>query len=134
MGLVRGLVAMNSYLLEAAMSSNGLSSTTENQLRGLMKQTNAVALDTRFAGRKPVPSGFNFSLPSNLITYLLMNLMIFGGATMAAERRNGVIKRLFIQPITRGELVLGKIYGLMLLGVVQMLFFLALGKFVFGVN
>src|ERR1041385_9580067 len=121
MGLVRGLVAMNSYLLEAAMSSNGLSSTTENQLRGLMKQTNAVALDTRFAGRKPVPAGFNFSLPSNLVTYLLMNLMVFGGAAMARERRNGVLKRLAVHPVTSGELVMGKIYGLMLLGTVQIL-------------
>jgi ABC-type multidrug transport system permease subunit len=39
-----------------------------------------------------------------------------------------------IHPVTRGEIVFGKIYGLMLLGVVQILFFLALGKFVFHVN
>jgi len=26
--------------------------------------------------------------------YLMMNLLIFGGATVSAERRNGVIKRL----------------------------------------
>jgi ABC-2 type transport system permease protein len=34
----------------------------------------------------------------------------------------------------RGELVLGKIYGLMLLGTVQILFFLVMGKLCFGVN
>ena len=66
--------------------------------------------------------------------YLMMNLLIFGGATMAAERRNGVIKRLMVHPVTRLELVMGKIYGLMLLGVVQILFFLAVGKFLFHVN
>ena len=66
--------------------------------------------------------------------YLMMNLLIFGGATVAAERREGLIKRFMIHPITRGELVMGKICGLMLLGVVQILFFLAVGKFVFKVN
>jgi ABC-type multidrug transport system permease subunit len=53
---------------------------------------------------------------------------------VAAERRNGVIKRLMVHPVTRFELVMGKIYGLMLLGVVQILFFLAAGKIVFHVN
>ncbi len=93
-----------------------------------------LAKDLRRAWRKPVPSGFNFSLPGNLVMYLMMNLLIFGGATMAAERRNGVIKRLLVHPVTRGELVTGKIYGLMLLGVVQILFFLVFGRFVMGVN
>ncbi len=132
--LIRAIISLNSHMLEAVAGTNGPVTLTKSRLRAMIEATNSVILDSRFAGRKPVPSGFNFSLPSNLITYLLMNLMIFGGATMAAERRNGVIKRLFVQPITRGQLVLGKIYGLMLLGVAQMVFFLALGKFVFGVN
>lgn len=98
-------------------------------VQGLFK-----ALDAKFAGRKPVPSGFNFSLPGNLVMYLMMNLMIFGGASVAAERRNGVIRRLLVHPVTNLELVMGKIYGLMLLGTVQILFFLAVGKFAMGVN
>ena len=39
-----------------------------------------------------------------------------------------------VHPVTKFELVQGKIYGLMLLGVVQILFFLAVGKFLFHVN
>jgi ABC-type multidrug transport system permease subunit len=81
-----------------------------------------------------VPSGFNFSLPGNLVMYLMMNLLIFGGATVSAERREGVMRRLAVHPVRRGEIVLGKIYGLMLLGAVQILFFLAVGRFLFGVN
>ena len=99
-----------------------------------MAGPNPVSLNASSPGRKPVPSGFNFSLPGNLVMYLMMNLLIFGGATIAAERRNGVIKRLMVHPVTRLELVMGKIYGLMLLGVVQILFFLAVGKFLFHVN
>jgi len=132
--LVRALIAMNGHLLEAATATNLPGTLTEAKLRAVMATPNPVSLNATFAGRKPVPSGFNFSLPGNLVMYLMMNLLIFGGATVAAERRNGVIKRLLVHPVTRLELVMGKIYGLMLLGVVQIVFFLAVGKFLFHVN
>jgi len=132
--LVRALIAMNGHLLEAATQTNHAHIFTEAQLRDIMAKTNPVSLDAKFAGRKPVPSGFNFSLPGNLVMYLMMNLLIFGGSTIAAERRNGVIKRLMMHPVTRLELVMGKIYGLMLLGVVQIVFFLVVGKFLFHVT
>jgi ABC-2 type transport system permease protein len=132
--LVRALIAMNGHLLEAATATNSPAPFTEGQLREILARPNPVNLQARFAGRQPVPSGFNFSLPGNLVMYLMMNLLIFGGTTIAAERRNGVIKRLMVHPVGHLTLVLGKIYGLMLLGVVQILFFLAVGKFMFHVN
>jgi len=132
--LVRALIAMNGHLLEAATVTNTLATLSEARLRQILARPNPVSLNARFAGRKPVPSGFNFSLPGNLVMYVMMNLLIFGGATMAAERRNGVIKRLMVHPVTRLELVMGKIYGLMLLGAVQILFFLVVGRFLFHVN
>jgi len=132
--LVRALIAMNSHLLEASGESNDPATITEAQLREVMQQPDPVSLDAKFAGRKPVPSGFNFSLPGNLVMYLMMNLMIFGGATVAAERRYGVIRRMMVHPVTKLQLVMGKIYGLLLLGAVQIVFFLAVGKFVLGVN
>jgi ABC-type multidrug transport system permease subunit len=132
--IVRALIAMNGHLLEAATATNLPGALTEAKLRAVMARPNPVSLNAKFAGRKPVPSGFNFSLPGILVMYLMMNLLIFGGATVAAERRNGVIKRLMVHPVTRLELVMGKIYGLTLLGVAQILFFLAVGKFLFHVN
>ena len=132
--LVRALIAMNGHLLEAATATNEPGTISETKLREIMAAPNPVSLNARFAGRKPVPSGFNFSLPGNLVMFLMMNLLIFGGAIVSAERRNGVIKRLMACPVTRLELVMGKIYGLMLLGSVQILFFLAAGRFLFHVN
>ncbi|MEI9865490.1 MAG: ABC transporter permease [Limisphaerales bacterium] len=132
--LVRALIAMNGHILEVAMATNFTGALTEDKLRAVMAAPDPVSLNATFAGRKPVPSGFNFSLPGNLVMYLMMNLLVFGGATVAAERRNGVIKRLMVFPVTHFEIVTGKIYGLMLLGLVQILFFLAVGKFLFHVN
>lgn len=132
--LVRALIAMNGHLLEAATLTSSGGVFTEAQLREIMARPDPVSLDARFAGRKPVPSGFNFSLPGNMVMYLMMNLLVFGGNTVAAERRNGVIKRLMVFPVTRLELVMGKIYGLVLLGAAQIVFFLAVGKFLLHVN
>lgn len=132
--LVRALIAMNGHLLEVAMQTNFSGTFNEARLREIMAKPDPVHLDAKFAGRKPQPTGFNFSLPGNLVMYLMMNLLIFGGVTIAAERRNGVIKRLMIYPVRRFELVMGKIYGLILLGLAQILFFLAVGKFLFHVN
>lgn len=132
--LVRSLISLNGHLLEAAGGTNAPGAITGDQLRPLLTAHNPVSLDASFAGRRPVPAGFNFSLPATLVMYVTMNLLIFGGASVAAERRNGVIRRLTCSPISRMQLVQGKIYGLMLLGMVQILFFLAVGKMAFHVN
>ena len=131
--LVRALVALNAHVVEFATTHRGVP-PTEEALRALIQSPNPVTLDTRFAGRKPIPVGFNQSLPGVMVMYLLMNLMIFGGSLVAAERRSGVLRRLSINPVRRGELVFGRMYGLMLLAAVQIAYFLLVGQFGFKVN
>jgi ABC-type multidrug transport system permease subunit len=131
--LVRALIVMNSLLVEHAMAKAG-AAPTEESLRELLKRENPVSLRSSFAGRKPMPVGFSLSLPGNLVMYLLLNLMVFGGASVAAERRNGVMRRLLMQPVRKAELVMGKVSGLILLGLVQVGIFLLIGQFLLGVN
>jgi ABC-type multidrug transport system permease subunit len=132
--LVRALVTVNSQLLEASTERGGSFPPTEEALRGIRAQPHLVSLDAKFAGRKPVPTGFNFSLPGNLVNFLMMNLLLFGGSTVAASRRSGVLRRILTLPVRRSELVAGLIYGLVLLGAVQIAFFLLVGRFVLNVN
>ena len=108
--LFRALIAMNGHILEVSTGSDSNGPLTEAALRGVMATPNPVKLKASFAGRQPVPSGFNFSLPGNLVMYVMMNLLIFGGTTLASERNNGVIKRMLSSPVRRMEIVLGKIY------------------------
>jgi len=131
--LIRSVISFNSYLLEHATNTSGRP-VSEVALRRLLKKENPVTLESRFAGRKPIPVGFNMSLPGIMVMYLLMNLLIFGGSGVASDRRNGVLRRLSIQPVSSYQLVFGKIYGLMLLGCVQIIGFLLFGQFVFKVN
>jgi len=130
--VIRAVVAMNSHLFELASRSNG--PISEAELRAVAKAENLVSLKAQFAGRNPTPSGFNQSLPGTLVQFLMMNLMIFGGASLAGERADGVLRRLAVYPIRRWELVVGKVYGRFLLGGVQIIFFLLLGQFIFKVN
>jgi ABC-type multidrug transport system permease subunit len=132
--LTRALIGLNSHLLEASARDGTIETLTGPRLRDIQQAPNPVKLNARFAGRKPVPSGYNFSLPGNLVMYLTLNLLVFGGTAMAASRRNGIIKRLMTSGASRLEIVLGKIYGNTLLGAAQVVYFLFLGKFVFRVN
>jgi len=132
--LTRALIGLNGHLLEAAGMDGTMAELTEQSLNEIRNAPDPVHLDSRFAGRKPVPSGFNFSLPGNLVMYLMLNLLIFGGTSMAASRRSGILKRLTMSGASRLEIVLGKIYGNALLGGAQIVYFLLLGKFAFHVN
>jgi ABC-type multidrug transport system permease subunit len=132
--VVRALVAMNAHLLEVIALAGDEGVADEAAWRQVMARPDPVRLEARFAGHRPVPSGFAFSLPGNLVMYLMMNLLVFGGAALAAERRSGVLRRISLHPVTRYELVFGKIYGLVLLGAVQIAALLTAGRLLFGVN
>ena len=132
--VVRALITLNSHLLEASAASGPGTLPTEEVLQAVRAKADPVALDAKFTNPKAVPTGFNFSMPGNLVNFVMMNLLIFGGTTVAAHRRSGTLRRLMTLPVRRGELVAGQIYGLWLLGVVQIGFFLLVGRFLFHVN
>jgi ABC-type multidrug transport system permease subunit len=131
--LVRALIALNSHLLEHA-GTHGGALPDEAALTALREKPNPVSLDARFAGRRPIPVGFALSVPGVMVMYLMLNLLVFGGAAVASERRNGLMRRLLTQPLSRGALIMGKVYGLVLLGAVQVAVFMVLGQFLFRVN
>jgi ABC-type multidrug transport system permease subunit len=112
----RALVAMNGHLLEQAVAPGP---PTEERLRAVLAKADPVALKASFATRRPIPAGYRQSLPGILVMFTMMNLLIFGGATVASERREGVLRRLLAQPLSVRELVAGKILGLIGLGAVQ---------------
>lgn len=131
--LWRALIAINAAIVEQAFNVPESQVINSNALSTILARTNAVQVDAQFAGRNPVPVKFNQSLPGNMVMFLMLNLLIFGGSSLADERRMGVLRRLVVHPIRRHELVWGKIYGRFLLGIVQSLIMLCFGQFVLGV-
>lgn len=123
--LVRALVTLNSHLVEH--SQHAQPPTAETMLE-LTRKPNPVEMKASFGTRKPVPMGHQQSVPGIIVMFIMMNLLIYGGATLANERREGVLRRLLVQPITRHDLVLGKIFGLIFLAAVQIAFLLVAGR------
>lgn len=132
--LARAIIALNSHLIQFASEHGATAALNEAELRAIAERQNPVSLRAQFAGRNPIPAGFNQSLPGNLTMFLLMNLLTFGGATVSWERTNGVLRRIVVHPVRKYEVVLGKVYGLFLLGCVQITLLLLLGRFVFKMN
>ena len=131
--VIRVLVAMNARLVRHAIES-GNAPPTEEALTALIEAAPAVALKASHAGPKPRPVSFGFSLPGNLVGYTFLNLLIFGGASVAEQRRAGVMRRLAINPVSKPQLVFGKLLGLELLGAVQIAVMLLAGQFIFHVD
>lgn len=132
--LIRSLFVFHSLLVELSTSTNQAQKFTESTMKEALDREGLITLEARFAGRKPVPAGFNQSLPGVLVMFLLLNLLIFGGTSISEDRKSGVLKRIAVYPLRKWELVIGKVYGRFLLGVVQILFFLLVGPLVFGVD
>ncbi|MBN2234089.1 MAG: ABC transporter permease [Opitutales bacterium] len=131
--LVRTIIAFNGYLLEHATLHSGEPLTNESMLR-IIGTENPVSLQSGFAGKDPIPVGFNMSLPGIIVMYLLMNLLLYGGASMAENRRNGILRRMSVHPLTNTQILFGKLTALMMLACVQIGSMLLFGQFLFGVN
>lgn len=123
--VVRALIAINSHLIE-----HGAAPLTEESLRSLIRQENPVSFEASFGSRKPIPAGYNQSIPGVLVMFVLMNLLIFGGTSVAAERREGVLRRFMAHPVSKAELVFGKVAGLLGLGLVQILYMLLVSSLI----
>ncbi len=85
------------------------------------------------ARHREVTSGFQRSLPSYLVMFLLLN-QLAAGAGIAEERANGRLRRMFIAPVRKRDIVLGKLLSRMTVGWLQMAFMLLLGVFVFRIR
>jgi ABC-type multidrug transport system permease subunit len=130
--LLRSLIMLNSDLMLAA--AQGGAEITEAAVGDARRAAPLVTLDALFAGRKPLPVGTSGSLPGNVVMFLMMNLLMFGGLTVSRQRQIGIIRRLACTPANRSQVVAGLVYGLILLGAVQVGVFLLAGRLLFKVN
>jgi ABC-2 type transport system permease protein len=93
-----------------------------------------VAVAASRAGRaREIPSGFQGSVPGNLVMFVLM-AMVFSGTAITAERVGGILRRLGMTPCGKGEVVLGKLFGRMAVAGIQIVFLLVVGRFAFRIN
>jgi len=92
-------------------------------------------LDVSPAGqRKEIPSGFEQAVPGILVMFTLLVLLTSGGTMLVIERKQGLLRRLASTPITRAEVVSGKLSGRMILAAIQVSAALTVGTFLFKMD
>ncbi len=79
-----------------------------------------VTVDSRFAGQAmTAPSGFAQSIPGNTVLFVMLVALTYGAASITGERIRGLLRRLVTTPVSRAEIILGKIAGRVAVAVVQ---------------
>jgi ABC-type polysaccharide/polyol phosphate export permease len=103
-------------------------------LGGMDPADDLIKVSSSWAGVREVPRGYDQAVPGYLVMFTFMSTLIYGAAGLANERKNGVIARLGIAPISRTELVMGKLAGRALIALLQASIFLGMGATVFRVD
>ncbi len=94
-----------------------------------------IKLTVRPAGkRKEIPTGYDQTIPGVLVMFTMMILLTGGAVTLVTEREQGLLRRLASTPITRGQIVAGKWFGKLLLGLVQIGFALIVSVALFDID
>jgi ABC-2 type transport system permease protein len=110
---------------------------TEEVWGGLETAEDLIKVETRFAGQASVtPGGFTQSMPGNVVMFVMLVALTYGAAALTGERQGGQLRRLLTAPVTRAEIILGKIAGRFIIAAAQISVLLAVGIFanqVFGI-
>ena len=81
-----------------------------------------------------VPSGFDHSIPGTTVQFIMMMVLIYGGITVMEDRKKGILARLLFSPLSTGELFQAKLLGRWLMGLLQALMLIIVGKIFFRLN
>lgn len=121
-------------LLAATRSRPGALDSIRADLDSLRARPQLVTVSASVAGKaRSAPGGFQSSVPGNLVMFVLMS-MVFSGAVITVERSTGVLRRYAYTPAGATTILLGKIFGRMLVAFVQIVFLLVVGKYVFRIS
>jgi ABC-2 type transport system permease protein len=92
-----------------------------------------VAVQETRPARNIAPAGVNQSSPGMLVMFAL--LFIVGGTNiLLIERQEGTLRRLLVMPMGKLNILLGKILGIYITGVIQMTLLILAGALLFKVN
>jgi ABC-2 type transport system permease protein len=73
-------------------------------------------------------------VPGTLTFFVLMMTTIYGAIFLTLEKRQGMIRRQAMLPLSRGRIFAGKLVGRMLMAGAQIVIYLLAGRLLFGVS
>ncbi|MCB8981711.1 MAG: ABC transporter permease [Ardenticatenaceae bacterium] len=79
-----------------------------------------------------IPQGTSQSSPGMMAMFATFT-MVGGAVVLLEERQNGTLRRLLVMPIRKSTIMVGKLVGILLSGLVQMVILILFGALVFGI-
>ncbi len=99
----------NSYTIHAKISIyRAIYKFLINKYFDIKKIKEILTIKTEWAGKSSyIPGGVIHQLPATLITFLLFNLLIFGGTNLVKLRQRGMLERYVVTPMGKRGIWLG---------------------------
>lgn len=123
-------------LAEADSSGTGAISSAEFEVRyrELSARPDLIRTEVRTAGKgHTAPSGFGASAPAMLVLFLMTNTVIYGAVFLTLEKQSRCLARLSTMPVSRGEIICGKILGRVMIGLLQSAILVGAGALLYRV-
>jgi len=93
-----------------------------------------ISLRTEMGGKlQVIPAGFNHSIPSITVMFIVFTILMYGGIILLEERRHGQLERTFLSPATFATILGGKWTSRVILGMIQTVLLFAVGKVLFKI-
>lgn len=104
-------------------------------LVALAAQPPLISLASVTVGRaRTLPQGYAQSVPGILTMVVMMMTLIYGGVFLVLEKEQGLLRRQLTLPLSRGQLIAGKIFGRLAIASLQIGILVVVGHFVFGLD
>jgi len=87
---------------------------------------------TRLSQTAAIPDGFEQSSPGMLVTFSLV-FLLNGTLVLIVERQQGTLRRLLVMPMRKAAIMIGKLGGIYVAGLLQAAILIGAGALLFGV-
>jgi ABC-2 type transport system permease protein len=136
-GRVGGQVIITQMLAAGLITPDQISAIAyEMGQRQVNVVDNAPAITLRTAQSGEAQKAFNamaYMAPAMALMFLIFTVSN-GGRSILAEQARGTLPRLLVSPTTSAQVLIGKIFGVYLTGVVQMLILIVACSLLFGIQ
>jgi ABC-2 type transport system permease protein len=79
-------------------------------------------------------SGFDVSFAGNIVMFLIMNVLIYGGISLNYDIKSGITKRILVSPVSKLSFIISAVLFRTFIGVFQALIILIVGRLFFNVS
>ncbi len=127
---------LNSYAIQVKISLyRAIYKFLIKRYLGIEKPDKILSIKTEWAGRASyIPSGVIHQMPATIITFLLFNLLIFGGTNFVKLRERGMLERFVITPLGRKGMWFGLFLTNMFVAFIVIIMIIITSSLLFSVS